>query len=184
MDELVRSQLVQAVRFFLIVLGVIVLALGACFVWMLPYERSPLRIIDTSYGAPDPALCLALESAILGPQAAHAHGDTSTIHSYETAPDVGTLTDAEFRERVGGVAGWDALVVFQPYAHPADIPVDPAIESWWLQRQIDHTEGVPQDAYPKVIVIRDQQSVGEIVLHGEIETSGVVTRSASDTRWR
>jgi hypothetical protein len=164
----------RALRRFLAVAGLIVLSVAVLLVatcesdpWL--YEKSSLRWIDPSYGPDDAALLDAI-SLVLS-------GQTERDYRLEQYPQVGSMSDAEFRRRVASVPGWDALVVFQPYQRGNEMPRQPAIASWWLQRQLDHTEGQSTEQYCKVLLIRNQQSVGVLILEGSLETTGVVTRS-------
>lgn len=173
-----RPELARALKRFLAVVGLLVLFVGALVVATLEsdpllYRKSPIRLIDPSWGDGDSGLCAALEAAL----SAEGQPVPDPADSFLTAVPIGSLSALEFQERVERVAGWDQLVVYHAYRRGSEVPRDPAITSWWLQRQIDHTEGPLHEGYIRVLVVRDQRSVGELRLAGELQISGVVNRA-------
>jgi hypothetical protein len=136
----------------------------------LLFHESPLRWIDPSIGPDDPALVAQIEDALA------AQSPVQRV-PYLDAVEVGALSDAELRRRVSAVPGWDELVFVGSYDRGAERPRDPEIESWWLSWQLSHTDGPPQDGFDRVIVIRDQQAVGTIYIHGDVKSRGVVSRT-------
>ena len=179
LDESVRAGLRQALRRLLILLGLLVLG-GALLVVAsfesepLYYRKSPLRWIDPSFGGFDTSLRDALVVALAGQ--ARPQSEPGDAYGADLALS-GVMGDADFKSRVDTVPGWDCLVVFQPYQRGSELPGDPAITSWWLKRQLDHTEGPPTEQYCDVLLIRAQQSVGVVRVRGALETSGLVKRS-------
>ena len=155
--------------------GLIVVAFG-CGAFLvyetdpLLFHESPLRLIDPSVGPEDAALVEALVRALGGPRPIERD-------PYLNAVRVGALSDAELRRRVEPGRGWDELVVLRGYEHGAELAPDPAISSTFLRWQVAHTDGPPQDGYIRILVVRDQRTVGTVHLQGELETSGVISRS-------
>jgi hypothetical protein len=170
----VRPELARAWRRFLAVVGLIVVALVSVVVWSLPYARSPLRLIDPSYGPHDAALCEALERALndgVDPPARPGQ------FLHEVALQLEPITEQEFRRRAATVPGWDQLVAYPPYQRGEELTLDPAISSWWLKRQLRNTDGFETEHFLELLVVRDQKVVGSLILETDLEIDGVIARS-------
>lgn len=144
---------------------------------MLQSSCDVLLANDPSVWSPDPALALALETALVPGRLP----PTQAMPGYPDDECVELEIDfpwAEFERRLRSVPGWDIIVVLAPYNSGRDLDLRAAgIEGSALERQVRALRGWPNDWTYEVTVIRDGRIVsGFYVYVNAFWRSGVIRR--------
>jgi hypothetical protein len=89
------------------------------------------------------------------------------------------VTEASFRAAANRVAGWDLLVVLDPYGSGSDVMNDPllATQGPELQAAVRDLEGFPNDGIYGIFVIRGGRIVENFWLDGPFMLGGVIVRA-------
>jgi hypothetical protein len=133
------------------------------FIWSFP---APPKPVDPSLGPTDPALILALESAL----APDAHPPAVRDAGYDI--DVVMLNEgldrAGFEAQLRTVPDWDGIVVIGPYQQGGEIDLDAAdIQDEPLRRHIRSMHGWESDGVYDVAVIRANRFIGGFYLRDD-----------------